>query len=138
MDAIERWIAGHDGNLPKQKSEDVHERSLANFYKDLTSRQAGPIRGGKWPTDQKLTFEESQCFAKIGAALERGANQNAVDVPGSSGDDLQENSVPIWKEIVQFQTKNDGRLPRRSRKNPYENNLCKCLARSLLLSLIHI
>ncbi len=74
------WIAGHDGNLPKQRSEDAYERSLATSYKDLKSRQAGPIRGGAKPSVKKLTLEESHCFAQIGEALERWAGQDAADV----------------------------------------------------------
>ena len=77
VDALIAFVKAHQGALPRQRSDDDSERSLAASHRDLKSRVSGPIRGGKRPSCQQLTPSEVKYFDLI--AREQSISAASLD-----------------------------------------------------------
>jgi len=79
VDDLIAFVTLSRGVLPRWRSDEPCEASLANAYRDLKSRCNGPIRSGKSPSELKLTPSEVVYFNQIEAARKRsGANVQSM------------------------------------------------------------
>ena len=67
VDDIIAWVTSHGGKLPRQRSLDREERTLAVSHRDLNARCNGRMRTGTRPSEQKLNDYEVAYFALIAA-----------------------------------------------------------------------
>ena len=90
VDDLIAFVTLSRGVLPRWRSDEPCEASLANSYRDLKSRCNGPIRNGKSPSELKLTPSEVAYFNQIEAARKCG---RASESPGVHGSSVQDNAA---------------------------------------------
>ena len=89
VDDLIAFVTLSRGVLPRRRSDEPCEASLANAYRDLKSRCNGPINGGKSPSELKLTPSEVAYFNHIEEARNRG---RASESPGMHRSSVQDNA----------------------------------------------
>ena len=89
VDDLIAFVTLSRGVLPRRRSDEPCEASLANAYRDLKSRCNGPIRSGKSPSELKLTPSEVAYFNQIEEARNRG---RASESPGMHRSSVRDNA----------------------------------------------
>ena len=89
VDDLIAFVTLSRGVLPRKRSDEPCEASLANAYRDLKSRCNGPIRSGKSPSELKLTPSEVAYFNQIEEARNHGG---ASESPGMHRSSVRDNA----------------------------------------------